>query len=472
MTRSEQEPAPAEPAVHFAGAQMPDWPQLTFDLDVDVCVIGGGLAGIIAARELALRGQSVTLVEAGDVMWNASRRHCGIVMPGYSASVDEVMTRVGFDHAKNLWALADEGVAHVRDLLALPQMAGVRGADGWLQVSTVDGGDELIHRLQILGEDFGLEVEGWQRDEVRAKLASEHYFHALHFPNALTLDPTRYARELALLAEQAGVRIFAHTPVIGIDAAGIRKRVVTPAARLRAYHIVLAGNVHLGPSMARLAATLLPVWTDVALSAPLGERLMETIRFHGAVSGPDPADEVYRIVDGDRLMWSNRSAVWPRGDGKYADQARRQIARRFPQLRDIPIETTWSGVTGHTVHGMPQIGEIRPGVWVSSGFGRHGLGTTALAGRLIAEGVVAGDDRWRLFSPFELIWTGGWGGRIAAQAMMGWSRLTGEATGAMSRRRERALKREKQRELRHEAAIEAARRLDRRNDRAAPPPAP
>lgn len=449
---------PADPPRRFADAQMPEHPRLTFDLDVDVCVIGGGLAGMSTARELALRGQEVVLVEADGVMWNASRRNCGVVMPGYSAPIDELMTRVGFDHAKSLWALADEGLAMVRALLALPDMAGVRGADGWLQVSKVDAGDELIGRLQVLGEDFGIEVEGWQRDEVRAKVASDHYFHALHFPSAMTLDPARYALALTALAQQAGVRIFSQTPVIGIDAAGIRKRIVTPAGRLRASQIVLAGNVHLGVSMERLAATLMPVFTDVALSAPLGGRLGELIKYKGAISGPHASDEMFRIVDGDRLLWSERSAVWSRKPESYAETARRQIARRFPELRGLTIETTWSGVTGHTVHGMPQIGQIREGVWVASGFGRHGLGNTALAARLIADGAVAGDDRWRLFSPFELVWAGGTIGRVAAQAMIGFSRLSHETQAATSRQRERMAARERAREARLKAVTEAAQR--------------
>ena len=50
-------------------------------------------------------------------------------------------------------------------------------------------------------------------------------------------------------AEAAGARIFEKTPALSIDAAGVRKRVVTPAGRLRADHVVLAGNVHLGKLM-------------------------------------------------------------------------------------------------------------------------------------------------------------------------------------------------------------------------------
>ena len=67
----------------------------------------------------------------------------------------------------------------------------------------------------------------------------------------------------------------------------------------------------------------------------------------------------------------------------------------------------FGGAVGVTVHGMPQIGQLRKGLWVASGFGRHGLNTSAMAGQLIARSILWGDDRWRLFSPFELVWAGG-----------------------------------------------------------------
>src|SRR6202022_4439365 len=46
-----------------------------------------------------------------------------------------------------------------------------------LEVSNVDVGDQLISRLQMLGEDFETEVEGWQVDRVRAELKTDRYFH-------------------------------------------------------------------------------------------------------------------------------------------------------------------------------------------------------------------------------------------------------------------------------------------------------
>ena len=82
----------------------------------------------------------------------------------------------------------------------------------------------------------------------------------------------------------------------------------------------------------------------------------------------------------------------------------------------------FGGAIGQTVHGMPQIGQLRKGLWVASGFGRQGLNTSAMAGQLIARSILWGDERWRLFSPFELVWAGGPTGRVAGYVVGLWGR--------------------------------------------------
>ena len=70
---------------------------LTFDLDVDVCVVGAGLAGLTAAREIARRGWSVVVVEGRRIAWSASGRNDGFVLPGFAASMDRLISRVTDD---------------------------------------------------------------------------------------------------------------------------------------------------------------------------------------------------------------------------------------------------------------------------------------------------------------------------------------------------------------------------------------
>jgi glycine/D-amino acid oxidase-like deaminating enzyme len=421
--------------------------RLTFDVDADICVVGAGLAGLTVALEASRLGASVVVLEGRHIGWGASGGLLGTVMPGYDLPIKDLIARVGIEDAKELWELSKQGAEYVRAQTTEALMPGIAATDGALEVSNVDVGDRLISELQMLSEDFDTQVEGWQVDQVRAQLKTGRYFHGVYFPRAFQVDGRKYVHGLATLAKRAGARIFEDTPVVGIDASGIRKRIVTPSARLRASHIVLAGNVHLGAPSRRLSETLLPVWRYAAITEPLGERLGEAIAFKGSVTDTDGVDQ-FRVVDGDRLMWASPETTWDARPQRFAPAVARRIRTIFPQLGRVQISDVWGGAIGQTVHGMPQIGQLRKGLWVASGFGRQGLGTTAMAGQLIARSILWGDERWRLFSPFELVWAGGMTGRVAGHLIGMWSRGSTAASGALARYRERLRKQERTREAR------------------------
>jgi glycine/D-amino acid oxidase-like deaminating enzyme len=421
--------------------------RLTFDLDVDICIVGAGLAGLTVALEATRMGASVAVLEGRHVGWNASGNQLGTVMPGYALPIGDLIERVGFEDAKELWTLSKEGADYVRAAATEEAMPGISLSEGALEVSNVDVGDRLISRLQTLAEDFETEVEGWQIDRVRSELKTDRYFHGVYYPKAFQIDGRKYVHGLASLARRAGARIFEDTPVVSIDSSGIRKRVVTPSARLRASHIVLAGNIHLGAPLRRLSDTLLPIWRYAGVTAPLGDRLAEVISFKGSVSDTDGIDH-FRIIDGNRLMWASPETTWAGRPRRYAGAIATRIHTIFPKLGRVEITDTFGGAIGQTVHGMPQIGQLRKGLWVTSGFGRQGLNTSAMAGQLIARSILWGDERWRLFSPFELVWAGGPVGRVAGLAVGLWNRGASAAAGALARHRERARIQERIREAR------------------------
>src|SRR5258707_11024113 len=150
---------------------------LAVELDVDVCVIGAGLAGLTVAREVARRGWSVVVLEAHSVAWNASGRNAGFVLPGYAAGAKALVTRVGLDHAKKLWALSEAGAEYVRrtvqELSQDEQMPGVALTEGgWLHVAKTDDERAMQAEAELLAGKLGAHVEFQSGAQVREQLRS------------------------------------------------------------------------------------------------------------------------------------------------------------------------------------------------------------------------------------------------------------------------------------------------------------
>ena len=421
----------------------PQRPRLTFELDVDVCVVGAGLAGLTVAREVARRGWSVAVLEAGHVAWAASGRNTGFVLPGFHEDTDTMIERIGLDHTRQLWALSEQGVDYVRRTIEETGMPGVDPVPGWLHVSKTDGDDTVRANVERM-RWIGAEVEAWPTERVRSVLPNPRYFGAMHFPRAFHIHPLNYALGLAADAEKLGVRIFEDTPALSIDPAGVRKRIATPNARVRAPHVVLAGNVHLGAADAgacRHAAADHHLRDGDAAARATGQRGDPLSRRRSATpTAPTTITaSSIRTIPPDRGC-NGRAAC---GCGRPIRAGSRRglkndIRRNFPKLGYVGIDYLWSGTLGRAIHRMPQIGEIERGLWVASAFGGHGLNTTAMAGELIARGIVENDETWRMFAPYELVWAGGRLGRAVAQGLYWGSRPLARAEEGVARYREYA----------------------------------
>jgi gamma-glutamylputrescine oxidase len=222
---------------------------------------------------------------------------------------------------------------------------------------------------------------------------------------------------------------------------------------------VLACSVHLGSLAPRIAGTLLPIWSYTISTAPLAPRLAAAITYRGGVTDTDLATNHYRIVGNDRLLWSGYTTTWQSDPNRYVRRLKAEMAAIYPQLGDVEVEHVWSGVLGNALHRMPQVGELSGGLWLASGFGGHGINTTAMAGNILAQAIVEGDDTWRLFAPFELVWAGGKLGRAAMQVLYWWldtrERLAARAARQREEEDQRGAAVAALREGQHEADVEA-----------------
>lgn len=383
----------------------------------EICVIGGGLAGLTTAFELARRGRRVVLVEADRIGWGASGRNAGFVSCGFAESIDALETRLGPADARALFDLSRLGVQYVAETIIASDRRDIVAGRAALSLSRQPQVDALQRRQDKMAESYGCKLDLWSRDKVASVLATSTYFDGLHDPSAFHIDPVAYTALMSDRCRAAGVWIFEASPVHRIADVGAGWRVETDRGVVHCEQVVLATSAYgvLNHTYRPVDRAVLPVATYVITSEPLGERLRETIAFQGCLSDMRRAGDYYRIVGGDRLLWGGRITTRRAEPARLADMLKADIRRIYPQLGDFQVDFAWSGLMGYARHKMPLIGMIRRGLWVATAFGGHGLNTTAMAGQLIASAISDQDDRWRLFAPFGATWGGGFAGRIAAQ---------------------------------------------------------
>ncbi|WGJ89206.1 FAD-binding oxidoreductase [Achromobacter mucicolens] len=381
----------------------------------DVCVIGAGLAGLSTALELARRGRNVTLLEARRIAWGASGRNGGSVSPAFSAGADAIRKHVDEDHYRQLYRLSMEGVEIIRNNIRDLRIADAHKVDGRLRVVRYEATDALRRWCDSQQRDFGRDVRLLSRSEVRERLVSDVYFQGIEDPSSFHFHPLNYARALARECVRLGVRIHEDSPVVHATLDGAVKHLKTEQGQIDAATVVLATGGYTGDVVPALRRAMLPIATYIMLTEPLGDRVRGAIRSTAAIGDDRRAGNYYRVLDGGRIGWGSRITTRVDDPPDLAESLRRELLGVYPQLQGVRVEAAWSGRMAYARHLMPQIGLLGPGVWYCTAFGGHGMNTTSIGGRVVAEGITGDSQRYKLFEPFGLAWNGGSLGTAAVQ---------------------------------------------------------
>lgn len=384
-----------------------------------VCVIGGGLAGLSVALELARRNVAVTLLEARRIAWGASGRNGGFVTPGFAQDMDAVESGCGGTVAVRLYDYSRQGAEMVRRNVVEFAPRSLMG-EGKYSVSRYPAAKAMAKHADELQSVHGEEASWLSTGALRQVIRSRRYFDAIYKPGGFHIHPLNYALAMAAEIERLGGRVFENSPARSLARDGGAWRVPIPTGAVRAESVVLCTSGYDNGLFVPVSRSVLPVATHVAVTEPLDQGLRSLLPRGACIADTGMACDYYRLVDEGRLLWGGRITTARRPPRSLEHVMRRVMVDVFPGLAGVRLDYAWSGLMGYCRHRMPVIRRLDSGAWVATAFGGHGLNTTAMAGELMATALAEADDRWRDFSRYDLAWHGGPAGRAAVQATYWW----------------------------------------------------
>jgi glycine/D-amino acid oxidase-like deaminating enzyme len=353
-------------------------------ITADFAIIGGGFAGLSAARRLAQLqpGSRIVVLEAGRLAEGAAGRNSGFMidLPHDLASDDYAGS--GDDRA--LIALNRQAIGFAAEAVA---EHGIK-ADFFDRAGKVNGAASErahAHNLSYAAHLGGLgeASQMLDRQQMREMTGSAHYLSGLYTPGTVMLQPAGYIRGLgAGLARTT--EIYENTGATAIERRGPDWQVTTPRGTVTAARVILANNGHLesfGFERGRLMqlflyASMTPELDDATL-AKLGGRP------RWGITPSDPMGTTMRRIDtgqgGNRIVTRTCATLRSGMTASAADLARatrvqrKKFDARFPQLAGLAPQYEWAGHLCLSLNGVSVMRELEPGLF--SACVQNGLGT-------------------------------------------------------------------------------------------------
>lgn len=378
-------------------------PSLHGQVKADAVVVGGGFAGLSAAIELAQRGQQVVVLEADRVGSGASGRNGGQAIVGYASGQGVFEQQLGRDQARRAWDMSVEAI----DLIT--QRIERFGIDcdwvrGYLYVADSPGkARSLLADLETQARDYGLTCEIATGSAVRQLIGTDRYHAAAFEAVSGHLHPLKYALGLARAAQSLGVRLFEHSPALGLAQGPQGVVVRTATGEVRAGHAVLAGNCTLpefGPELApALAPRVMPVGTYIIATAPLDPALCQRLMpRNAAVCDNNFVLDYFRLSADHRMLFGGRVSYTTRTPRGLRELMQQRMCQVFPELAGVPVEHVWGGFVDISMNRAPDFGRLGQRVYYLQGFSGHGVALTGLAGQLVAQAVAGQSEGLDLFA--------------------------------------------------------------------------
>lgn len=340
----------------------------------DCLVIGGGLIGMLTARELRLAGAKVRLVERGATGQESSWAGGGILSPLYPWRYPRPVTALARWSQQAYPGLSSE-LANETGIDPEWTKNGLLILDSSEKAKAQAWAGEVGGRLDLL--------EAGTTRQCEPGLAAPPD-EALWMPEVAQIRNPRLLNALKVNLPAIGVAVEEHAEITGFVVRNDRvEGVETRRGRIAAGSVVVAAGAWSGQLLAELGYAL-----DVA---PVRGQMILFRARPGVVSRIVLSQGRYLVPRRDGRVLAGSTLEYVGFDKTTTEEALADLSRAaiamVPSLADYGIERHWAGLRPGSPCGVPYVGEHPrvQGLFVNAGHFRNGVVIGPASARLLAD---------------------------------------------------------------------------------------
>lgn len=354
----------------------------------DVAIVGAGFAGLSAAHRLMQIDPklSVIVLDAGRVAESSAGRNSGFMIDLPHELTSSDYAGAGEAHDRTLARLNRQAIDFAESVCAeyaIPAGSFERSGkiNGAASAVGAAANRSYADHLKALGEPH----EMLDAKAMQQVTGSAYYASGLYTPGTAVIQPAAYIRGLAAGLEMQGARVFESSPVMTFESSRTGWTLTAPQGQVHATRVILANNGHL-ESFGFKVGRLMHIMLNACMTEEIGA---DDLRKLGGqetwgITPSDPMGCTVRRIGpaqgGNRIVIRQGAYYRPNMTTSAADLARvtaRMRAKfdaRFPGLRQVNFQHSWSGHLCLTKNAVSVMRELEPGLY--SACVQNGLGTT------------------------------------------------------------------------------------------------
>ncbi len=373
----------------LASTPTTDYPSLNEDIEVDIVIIGGGLAGISSAYLLEKEGFKIAILEADRICQGTTAHTTAKITSQHDLIYNKLKNKMGIELARQYAEANEWAINKIKEIVEENNIQ----CDFISQSAYVFTQDEkyvgaIENEIKVASE---LGIKASFIDEIPFPIPIKA---AVRFDNQAQFHPRKYLLALAEILHDKGVSIYENTRAVNIEEDDGYAIITENKNRIRAKWVIIASQYPFYNKRAMYFARLFPIRSYI-----VGVKARE--KYPGGmyinVENPTRSLRHQATEDGELILvvGSNHTTGQDHDTDKHYEELI-DFAHDIFTVEDIPYR--WSTQDYITLDGVPYIGRFTmdtPKIYVATGFQQWGMTNSMVAAMIIRDLIMKGESRWQ-----------------------------------------------------------------------------